>query len=205
MARRHHKTQRRSRRHSRMQRQRGGAFGIDVAHAISTASGAPLEGRASLLDGAELARPGPSVAGVGGVLQAGGRRRRSRRQRQRGGACGCMGIQRGGASGTGGFSFTLTNELGKVYADLPRGSCNLPQRGGAAPVGASESAGQIVSNNAGFGYGPSSVFESKDGSAHFLEQLSYGRAQAGGRRHRSRKHRHSRRCSHKKQSRRQRS
>jgi hypothetical protein len=185
MARRYRKTQRR--RHSRKQRQRGGAFGIDVAHAISTASGAPLEGRASLADGAELARPGPSVVGVGGVLQMGGRRRS---QRQRGGACGCMGIQRGGASGTGGFSFTLNNELGKVYADLPRGSCNLPQRGGAAPVGASESNGQIVSNNAGFGYSPASVFETKDGSAHFLEQLSYGRAQAGGRRRRhSRKHR----------------
>jgi hypothetical protein len=183
---------RRSHKRSHRRKQRGGAFGIDVANPISTASGAPLEARMSLGDGAELARPGPSVAGVGGVLQTGGRRRRgSRRQRQRGGACGCMGIQRGGASGTGGFTFTLNNDLGKVYADLPRGSCNLPQRGGAAPIGISESNGQIVSHPAGFGYSPASAFEAKDGSAHFLEQISYAKTQAGGRR-RSRRSRRSR-------------
>jgi hypothetical protein len=138
-----------------------------------------------MADGAELARAAPSVAGVGGVLSQMGGRRRSRKQK--GGACGCMGLQRGGGSGTGGFGFTLNNDLGKVYADLPRGSCNLPQRGGFAPIGASESSGQIVSNPAGFGYAPASVFESKDGSAHFLEQLPYGKAQAGGRRRHSRK------------------
>jgi hypothetical protein len=182
MARRHSRKQSRSR---RLRRQRGGAFGIDVAHPITTASGAPLEARASMADGAELARAAPSVAGVGGVLSQMGGRRRSRKQK--GGACGCMGLQRGGGSGTGGFGFTLNNDLGKVYADLPRGSCNLPQRGGFAPIGASESSGQIVSNPAGFGYAPASVFESKDGSAHFLEQLPYGKAQAGGRRRHSRK------------------
>jgi hypothetical protein len=106
-----------------------------------------------------------------------------------------MGIQRGGGgSGTGGFSFTLNNDLGKVYADVPRGSCNLPQRGGSAPIGASENNGMIVSPIAGFGYGPASVFEAKDGSAHFLDQISYGRgAQLGGRR------KHSRRRTQKKQ------
>jgi hypothetical protein len=208
-------------------KQRGGAFGIDVGHPLQTASGAPLEARAVLPDGAELARPAPSTYGVGGVLRGGrrSRRQRSRRSlrqrsrrslrqrsrrslrqrsrrslrqrsrrtlrqrsrqsrrslRQRGGACGCAGIQRGGGSGTGGFGFTLNNDLGKVYADLPRGSCTLPQRGGAA-VGASESSGQIVSTPAGFGYAPASVFESKDGSAHFLDQIAYGKHQAGGRR-----------------------
>jgi hypothetical protein len=97
--------------------------------------------------------------------------------------------QRGGSSGTGGFAFDLNNSLGKVYADLPRGSCNLPQRGGAyAPVGVSESNGQITSTTAGFGYGPASVFESKNGSAHFLDQITYAKgAQLGGRRRRKQK------------------
>jgi hypothetical protein len=189
-----------------VRRQRGGAFGIDLAHPISTASGAPLEARVSMEDGAELVRSAPSTFGVGGVLRGGARRRQSRRSRkqqsrrrrqqsrrsrkQRGGACGCMGIQRGGGSGTGGFGFALNNDLGKVYADLPRGSCNLPQRGGAAPVGVSESNGQIVSTPAGFGYGPASVFEAKDGSAHFLDQIAYGKgAQLGGRRRKTRRQR----------------
>jgi len=156
----------------------------------------------SIADGAPLDRPAPSTAGVGGVLSMMGGRRKAvtaRRRRaqsaQKGGACGCMGIQRGGGgSGTGGFSFTLNNDLGKVYADVPRGSCNLPQRGGAAPIGGSESNGMIVSPIAGFGYGPASVFEAKDGSAHFLDYISYGKgAQLGGRR------KHSRRRAHKKQ------
>jgi hypothetical protein len=109
-----------------------------------------------------------------------------------------MGIQRGGGgSGTGGFSFTLNNDLGKVYADLPRGSCDLPQRGGSAPIGASESNGMIVSPIAGYGYGPASVFEAKDGSAHFLDYISYGKGAQlnGGRRKKSR------RSGHKKQKR----
>jgi hypothetical protein len=198
-----------ARKHRKSHRQRGGAFGIDVAHPIQTASGAPLEARASIEDGAALARVAPSTASVGGVLSMmGGRRkaatvrrrkvRRTSRRAQKGGACGCMGIQRGGSSGTGGFSFTLNNDLGKVYADVPRGSCNLPQRGGAcaASIGASENNGMIVSPIAGYGYGPASVFEAKDGSAHFLDQISYGKgAQLGGRR----KHRQSRRRGHKKQ------
>ena len=133
----------------------------------------------------------------------GGRRKTAtgRRKSQRGGACGCMGLQRGGGSGTGGFSFDLNNSLGKVYADLPRGSCTLPQRGGAtfAPVGVSESNGVITSPPTGFGYGPASVFESKTGSAHFLDHITYGRgAQLNGGARR-RRHRHSRRCGHKKQ------
>jgi hypothetical protein len=211
MARKHRKT------HRRVRRQQGGAFGIDVGHPIQTASGAPLEARASLEDGAAFDRPAPSTAGVGGVLSMMGGRRKSRRvRRQSGGACGCMGIQRGGGgSGTGGFSFTLNNDLGKVYADLPRGSCDLPQRGGSnavpqrggsnavpqrggsAPIGASESNGMIVSPIAGYGYGPASVFEAKDGSAHFLDYISYGKGAQlnGGRRKKSR------RSGHKKQKR----
>jgi hypothetical protein len=212
----------------RSRKQKGGAFEIDVSKPMTTASGAPLEVRMSMPDGAELARPAPSTAGVGGVLSMmGGRRKATTRRRktatrryrksvarrhrktatrryrksasrrsQRGGACGCMGIQRGGGSGTGGFTFDLNNSLGKVYADLPRGSCNLPQRGGAAfaPVGVSESNGVITSTTAGFGYGPASVFESKDGSAQFLQPVIYGKgAQLGGRRRhkkqkRTRKH-----------------
>jgi hypothetical protein len=205
----------------RSRKQKGGAFEIDVSKPMTTASGAPLEVRMSMPDGAELARPAPSTAGVGGVLSMmGGRRKATIRRRktaakhhrksvakryrktasrrsQKGGACGCMGLQRGGGSGTGGFTFDLNNSLGKVYADLPRGSCNLPQRGGGAafaPVGVSENNGVITSTTAGFGYGPASVFESKDGSAHFLDQITYGKgAQLGGRRRhkkqkRSRKH-----------------
>jgi hypothetical protein len=105
-----------------------------------------------------------------------------------------MGIQRGGGgSGTGGYDFVLNNDLGKVYADLTRGSCVLPQRGGAAfaPVGVSESNGVITSPAAGFGYGPASVFESKDGSAHFLDQIAYGKgAQLNGGARRSRRRGH---------------
>ena len=191
------RTRKQTRRHGR-KKQHGGAFAINQGAPLQTASGAPLEARVSLEDGAALDRPAPMTGSVGGVLSMmGGRRktaRKAQRRAQKGGACGCMGIQRGGGgSGTGGYDFVLNNDLGKVYADLTRGSCVLPQRGGAAfaPVGVSESNGVITSPAAGFGYGPASVFESKDGSAHFLDQIAYGKgAQLNGGARRSRRRGH---------------
>jgi hypothetical protein len=88
--------------------------------------------------------------------------------------------QRGGGSATGGFGFTLSNELGKVYADVPRGSCVLPQRGGASNA-------SIVSYPAGFGYDSRSVNEINNGTAHFLAQLPYGRHMMGGKKRQNRR------------------
>jgi hypothetical protein len=104
-----------------------------------------------------------------------------------------MGLQTGGGgSGTGGYGFVLNNELGKVHADITRGSCVLPQRGGAfAPVGVSEANGQVISHPAGYGFGPASAVTVNNGSATYLEAIRYAR---GGRRRRShKKQKHSRR------------
>jgi hypothetical protein len=113
--------------------------------------------------------------------------------------------QRGGGSGTGGFGFTLSNEMGKVYADVPRGSCVLPQRGGASnPSGSANES--LVSYPAGYGYDTRSVNEINNGTAHFLAQLPYGRHMMGGKKsHKSRRQKSQRksRKSHQKSRKRQ--
>jgi hypothetical protein len=96
--------------------------------------------------------------------------------------------QRGGASATGGHSLLMTNEFGKVHADVMKGSCVLPQRGGSVsnPSGGASN-GSIVSYPAGFGYDSRSVNEINNGTAHFLAQLPYGRHMMGGKKRQNRR------------------
>jgi hypothetical protein len=95
--------------------------------------------------------------------------------------------QRGGASATGGHSLLMTNEFGKVHADVMKGSCVLPQRGGSGSSDGSASNGSIVSYPAGFGYDTRSVNEINNGTAHFLAQLPYGRHMMGGKKRQNRR------------------
>lgn len=121
------------------------------------------------------------------------RRQRSRsqssrqlRSHQHGGCGGCSpGIQVGGGSGSGGYSFALDNTLGKVPSDYPVGACPpapvATQIGGAAV----DDLG-IVSHRAGVTYMPSGVVDV--GSAQYLDRLTYNAdCQSGGARRRSRK------------------
>jgi hypothetical protein len=117
-----------------------------------------------------------------------------------GGGCGsCAGawppVQAGGGSGTGGYGFVLNNDLGKVYADLAKGSCALPQRGAGRrrrsqkQRGGDSAVRAIDSYPAGYGFGAASVNEIGDGTAHFLAPLPYGRQCMGGGRKRSQRRR----------------
>jgi len=110
--------------------------------------------------------------------QLGGRRRT-----QRGGACGCSasarmvgGTQRGGGAGTGGYSFSLTNELGKVYTSLPVGACPTQKGGGGS--GSDAALRGVVSYPNGFALGH--PFSTRNESAHFLEPVRYDRSCMGG-------------------------
>jgi len=117
-------------------------------------------------------------------------------------------MQAGGGSGTGGYGFVLNNDLGKVYADLAKGPCTLPQRGagrrrthrGRKQRGGDSLVRVVDSYPAGYGFGAASVNEIGDGTAHFLAPISYGRQCAGRRvtrgnrraqRRRTRRHRRS--------------
>ena len=104
-------------------------------------------------------------------------------------------MQAGGGSGTGGYGFVLNNDIGKVYADLAKGSCALPQRGAGRrrhrrsqkQRGGDSAVRAIDSYPAGYGFGAASVNEIGDGTAHFLAPLPYGRqCMGGGRRQRQR-------------------
>ncbi len=139
--------------------------------------------------------------------QLGGRRRT-----QKGGACGCSGgaarmvggTQRGGSgngtsrmvgggAGTGGYSFSLTNELGKVYTSLPVGACPVQAGGGGpAPIGSDAALRGVVSYPNGFALGH--PFSTRNESAHFLEPVRYDRSCMGGgsRRNRKQKNRRNR-------------
>ena len=166
MAKKH--TQRRRRHSLRSRRnQRGGSpnygYGGEI---IRTGSGAPLEAWSHSdphCDSASSLRPAPML---------GGRRRKS----QRGGGCGCMGTQRGGSSGNGGFSLVLNNENGKMFDGIVRGACPAPQVGGDPK--------QLIQSYPS-GYGLVNPYNSNN--ANFLEYESYGRQCMGGGKRRSRR------------------
>lgn len=184
MARRHRQTRR---------QQKGGAWTYD-GPAFTASAGVPVEARTPTSDCAEGPRTVPSVVPAGAWTQGGG-------------ACGsCAGawppVQAGGGSGNGGYGFVLNNDLGKVYADVAKGSCALPQRGagrrrthrGRKQRGGDSLVRVVDSYPAGYGFGAASVNEIGDGTAHFLAPISYGRQCAGkrgSRRSRSRQHRRS--------------
>lgn len=187
--------------------QKGGAtYAINEAPPIVTSGGVNLA-TVSQIDphcGWTL-RPPPQLGG--------------RRRTQRGGGCGCGsvsgssvsssrmvgGAQRGGSgngtsrmvgggAGTGGHSFSLTNELGKVYASLPVGACPV-QAGGSAPIGSDAALREIVSYPSGYALGH--PFSTRNESAHFLEPVRYDRSCMGGgsrssRRNRKQKNRRNR-------------
>jgi hypothetical protein len=160
------------RQHRRTRKQRGGGGGsngeFSIGHAFTTTGGVPISGPLSSYSncGDQGLRPAPQV---------GGKRRRS----QRGGGCPCGGvapIQVGGGGGTGGYGFTLNNDLGKVYAATTTGPC--PQVGGANPPPPAPSPYQIVSYPAGYGYTGASPVSTD--SAHFLQPVGYDRTCQGG-------------------------
>lgn len=173
--------------------QKGGAtYAINEAPPIVTSGGVNLA-TVSQIDphcGWTL-RPPPQLGG--------------RRRTQRGGGCGCGSVssssrmvggssQRGGGAGTGGHSFSLTNELGKVYASLPVGACPV-QAGGSAPIGSDAALRGIDSYPSGYALGH--PFSTRNESAHFLEPVRYDRSCMGGgsrssRRNRKQKNRRNR-------------
>lgn len=168
VARKHSRRMRRTRRS-----QRGAGWGFNGPAFQPTTGMAPEAARATIDTGCDAPeRPAPQV----------------------GGGCGCMAappLQRGGGSGTGGYGFVLDNSMGgKVYTDLTRGPC-------PSQSGGSMRAEPVVSYPSGYGYNTASAVEVGGGSAHFLEQVPYGRQCMGGgarRKHKkSRKARKSRR------------
>jgi hypothetical protein len=175
------RTARRARSSRRQRKQRGGDGWTYDAVAGVSASGAPFEARTQYThcydDPRAAFAPAVSPAGAmrGGV-------RRSRKQ-QRGGGCGCLAappMQAGGGSGTGGYAVDVgSNDLGKVYADLPKGPCPVavPQRGGAGAATDADIYG-ISSYSAGYGFGPSGVMSTD--SAHYLDPLGYDKTCQGG-------------------------
>jgi hypothetical protein len=102
----------------------------------------------------------------------------------------------GGGAGTGGYSFSLTNELGKVYTSLPVGACPVQAGGGGpAPIGSDAALRGVVSYPNGFALGH--PFSTRNESAHFLEPVRYDRSCMGGgsrssRRNRKQKNRRNR-------------
>jgi hypothetical protein len=142
-------------RKQKQKQQRGGGFAFDTVAGVST-GGVPFESRTAYDHCYPEARVAPSVAAVGAM--------------QRGGGCGCMAappMQMGGGGGSGGYGFALDNSLGKVYTDLPRGTC---------PGQAGGSYG-LVSFPAGYGYDTKSAVLSD--SAHYLDPVSYGKTCGG--------------------------
>jgi hypothetical protein len=163
----HSRRMRRTRRRS----QRGAGWGFNGPAFQPVAGMAPEAARAAVDTGCDYPeRPAPQV----------------------GGGCGCMAappLQRGGGAGTGGYGFVLDNSMGgKVYADLTRGPC-------PSQAGGSMRSEPVVSYPSGYGYNTASAVEVGGGSAHYLEQVPYGRQCMGGG---SRRRKHRGRKSHKK-------
>ena len=157
--------------------QQGGGWGYDSVAGVS-AAGPPFEARTAY----DHCYPDPRAAMAPAVNPIGAM--------QRGGACGCMAsppilmrggraAQTGGGSGTGGFGFMLSNDLGKVYADVTRGPCPTSVQTGGGPGLPAEIAN---SYSAGYGFGPAGVVQSS--SATYLDRSDYGRTCQGGGRHR---------------------
>lgn len=153
---------RKQRKQRKTRKQRGGsptfAYTGDV---IMTKTGAP--------QAVWTAADPYSVGDVRAAPQLGGRRRS---QSQRGGGCGCMGLQRGGSS-NGGYSPVLNNENTGYPEAYVKGACLPAQVGGAdgSPV-------VISSDRAGYGL----VQPYNSANANFMEYVPTGRAmQLGGR------------------------
>lgn len=182
------RTRKHSRRHrkgSRKYSQRGGdGYGYQGAAFAPAGPMAPVESRVDYSHCGFPARPGSLV---GGARKHKNRKGRRTHRRQQGGSCsgGCapMTPQTGGGGGTGGYGFNITNnELGKVYSSLDVGSCPPPIRPGAQTGGNASMADTraVVSYPAGYGFAPESVREINSGTAHYLDQISYGRQCMGG-------------------------
>lgn len=88
-----------------------------------SASGVPLENNRTPMDieCGWLPRPGSLVGG--------GKGRKGRKTLKQRGGCNC---QRGGGGGSGGYGFTLNNDIGKVYAATTAGPCPV-HKGGSYP------------------------------------------------------------------------
>jgi hypothetical protein len=172
----------RRRPHKRQQKQKaqqGGGWGYDSVAGVS-AAGAPFEARTAYdhCYSDPRAVMAPQINPIGAM--------------QSGGACGCMAqppMQSGGGSGTGGYGFTLNNDMGKVYADVTRGPCPTSVQTGGGPGLPAEIAN---SYSAGYGFGPAGVVQSS--SATYLDRSDYGRTcQGGGRRRSTKRNRKTRR------------
>ena len=176
----HRKSSRSAHRKSRRFQQRGGdGYGYTGPAFAPSATMAPVESRVDFSHCGFMPRPGSLVGGA--------RHRKSHRKSRR--------SQHGGGGGTGGYGFDITsNSMGKEYAALSVGSCPPPIRPGAQMGGANMmDVRAIDSYSAGYGYNPSSAVEVGDGTAHYLNQIPYGRqCMGGGRRKTNKKSRKSR-------------
>lgn len=181
-------------------KQRGGdGFGYTDAAFTASAGMAPVESRVAFSHCGFLPRPGSLV---------GGARRRRGSRRQRGGNCtSCapsqvlinQAVQQqvGGGAGTGGYAVNVSsNEMGKMYASVDRAPC--PSQMGGASMADTRA---VDSYSAGYGYGPESVREINSGTAHYLDQMSYGRQCMGGGGRSARRNRKGSRKAHRKGSR----
>jgi hypothetical protein len=210
------RTHKHGRKHRRYSQRGGDGYGFTGAAFAPAGPMAPVESRVDYSHCGFPARPGSLVGGA--RRRRGGHKgyRSAHRQtrKQQGGACngGCSGapmpptIQSGGGGGTGGYGFNITsNDLGKVYSSLTVGACPPPVRPGAQTGGGDASMADtraVVSFPAGYGYAPESVREINSGTAHYLDQISYGRqCMGGGGRSARRKHRKGSRKAHRKGSR----
>jgi len=167
--------QQRTRKQKKQRQQRGGDYGFS-GPAFMTAAGAPVESRMDQIDCMMVDRPAPVLA-----ASYGGARRSRKQRQQRGGACGCNGLQqRGGGGGTGGYSVDVgANDIGKMYSALIPGNCaTVPSRamvGGQR--GGSEAYG-LQSYTAG--YDMNRPVEIPGGSAHYLDWSAYDKTCRGG-------------------------
>ena len=158
--------------HKKQKTQRGGsptfAYTGDV---IMTKTGAP--------QAVWTAADPYAVGDVRAAPQLGGRRRSQRqRKSQRGGGCGCMGLQRGGSS-NGGYSTVLSNMNTGYPEAYVKGACLPAQVGGA-----DGSPAVVWSDRAGYGL----VQPYNSANANFMEYVPTGRAmQLGGRKRSDRK------------------
>lgn len=204
---------------TRKYQQRGGdGYGYNGAAFTAAGPMAPVESRDSFSHCGVPTRPGSLVGGARRSTRHKGSRSASRKHRrstrrsahrsarrsahrstrkQRGGACSncapprVLLQQAGGGGGTGGYGFVLDNDVsGKVYSSLSVGPCPGAQKGGASMIDTRA----IDSYSAGYGYGPASAKEVGGGTAHYLDQMSYGRqCMGGGARHHKKSRRKARR------------
>jgi hypothetical protein len=171
---------------SRRRQTGGGGWGYTGS--LQTAAGAPLENRVSYEHCYDDMRVAPAV----GTPTLWGGYRKARSRRQQGGACGDCAApqallnQAGGGAGTGGYSLTYDNSIGKVYAEAVKAPC--PSQAGGGSIY------EHVAYPASYGYDRGSAYLSS--SAHFLEpKAGVTHCASGGRRRtkRHRRRRHTRR------------